>query len=126
MNKAAVYIGTAILGLSLILAACNNPGKAPTETGGEFGGIPVVIGLNGNNYSPAEKTIKAGSSVTFPVSIVHPLRGVGAANPISSTEAITDSNKATIKFDAPGTYEFFCTNHGVGSGLMKGTITVTN
>jgi plastocyanin len=124
MNKVAIFGGSAILGLSLILAACNS---ASTGSTGE---TPVVCGTikttGSNEYDPKACSAKVGQKVIIETSGIHPLKDVTAGGPIDTGEKSADGKTVSVTFTAPGTYSFFCQNHGVGSGLMKGTITVTN
>jgi plastocyanin len=121
MNKAAVFSGTAILGLSLILAACNNDVKPPIDTGGTVT-PPAIVGFK---YVPADVTIKVGSSLKLPGDPGHPLTGE-ATETDSPLKTTTLTSSTDVKFDKAGKFTFHCMIHGVGSGQMKGTITVTN
>jgi plastocyanin len=117
MNKAAVFGGTVILGLSLILAACNTP---PIDTGNTF--TPPAI--SGFTYVPADVTVKVGTEITLPAEAIHPLKGNTAEtdNPIPARSVAA----VKVKFDKVGKFTFFCENHGTATGGMKGTVTVTN
>jgi plastocyanin len=123
-SKMMIWGGTLILGLSLILAACNSPST------GNTGETPVVCSTikttAGNEYDPKACTAKVGQKVIIETSGTHPLKDVTVGGPIDTGEKSTDGKTVSVTFTAPGTYSFFCQNHGVGSGLMKGTITVTN
>jgi plastocyanin len=120
-SKMMLWGGTAILGLSLVLAACNNDVKTPIDTGGT-GTPPAIVGFK---YVPADVTIKAGTSLKLPGDPGQPLTGetTETDSPLKTT---TLTSPTDVKFDKVGTFTFHCTNHGVNGGSMKGTITVTN
>jgi plastocyanin len=123
-SKMMICGGASILGLSLILAACNNT-VPPVDTGGAAVVCPATIQTTGSlTYDPPTCTAKVGQQISIEASGFHPLQGATAGGPIDSTKSSTA--KVTLTFDKAGKFEFFCTNHGVGSGQMKGTITVTN
>jgi plastocyanin len=125
MNKAAVFGGTAILGLSLILAACNNDVKTPIDTGGTSIVCPATIKTTASlTYDPPACTAKVGQQISIEASGVHPLKGATSGGPIDTVTGATST--VTFTVDKVGKLEFFCQNHGVASGGMKGTITVTN
>jgi plastocyanin len=122
MNTVAIFGGTAILGLSLILAACNNATTTPpVDTGGTVT-PPAIVGFR---YVPADVTIKVGTSLKLPGDPDHPLTGetTETDSPLRTT---TLTELKDVKFDKVGTFTFHCTLHGISGGLMKGTVTVTN
>jgi plastocyanin len=122
MNKAAVLGGTVILGLSLILAACNTGTTTPIDTGTTF--IPPAINGANFTYVPANVTIKVGTEITLPAESGHPLKGVTSEvdNPIPATSTAP----VKVTFNKVGVFTFHCQFHGSPTGGMKGTITVTN
>jgi plastocyanin len=129
-NGLAVWGGTSILGLSLILAACNTQ-KVPTETGGEVGGtvactVTVTSGAGGFAYSPDKCTIKAGQKISVVSNGAHPLIGTTPGGPIDSTKTTVPTdpavNTVNITFPTAGTFGFKCNIHS----SMVGTVTVTN
>jgi plastocyanin len=120
-SKMMIWGGVSILSLSLILAACNNDVKTPIDTGGTVT-PPAIVGFK---YVPADVTIKVGSSLKLPGDPNHPLTGE-ATETDSPLKTTTLTSPTDVKFDKAGKFTFHCMIHGVGSGLMKGTITVTN
>jgi plastocyanin len=90
---------------------------------------PVVRMLD-NRYSPADITIPVGGSVTFVGAGRNAHNAVAADGSWSTEQAVGDlemhdGDEATITFDKPGTYTFFCTFHGNAQGQgMAGTLTV--
>lgn len=90
---------------------------------------PVVRMLD-NRFSPSDITIPVGGSVTF-VGAGRNAHNAVAADGSWSTEDVFGSlemhegDEATITFDRPGNYTFFCTFHGNAQGKgMAGTLTV--
>jgi plastocyanin len=118
MNKVAIFGGSVILGLSLILASCN-PGPGPIVDP-----VPNNIAISGFTYVPANVTIKVGTEITLPAETGHPLKGVTteADNPIPATSTAP----VKVTFNKVGTFTFHCQFHGTPTGGMKGTVTVTN
>jgi plastocyanin len=116
-SKMMIWGGASILGLSLILAACNTP---TIDTGNTF--TPPAI--NGFTYVPANVTVKVGTEVTLPAETGHPLKGVTseADNPIPATSTAP----VKVTFNKVGTFTFHCQFHGSPTIGMKGTVTVTN
>lgn len=90
---------------------------------------PVVQMLD-NRYDPTDITIPVGGSVTFVGAGRNAHNAVAADGSWSTGEAfgsleMHDGDEATIIFDQPGTYTFFCTFHGNAQGQgMAGTLTV--
>lgn len=90
---------------------------------------PVVRMLD-NRFSPSDITIPVGGSVTFVGAGRNAHNAVAADGSWSTEKAfgsleMHDGDEATISFDEPGTYAFFCTFHGNAQGQgMAGTLTV--
>ena len=125
MNKVAIFGGTAILGLSLILAACNNDVKTPIETGGTSIVCPATIKTTASlTYDPPACTAKVGQQISIEASGLHPLKGSTLGGPIDTTTAAIKT--VTFTVDKAGKLEFFCEQHGSATTGMKGAITVTN
>jgi plastocyanin len=92
---------------------------------GSTGDITIVQGggspSNGQFYSPANFTVKAGTTVTW-------VNRDSTPHTVTSTNGAFDSGNmdggAVYKFTftSPGTYQYTCTYHA----WMKGTITVTS
>jgi plastocyanin len=81
----------------------------------------VTIEMLDNDYSMAEVRVPVGAEVTFVGAGRNPHNAV-AVDGSWSTEAIFGSlaqmegDAATVTFDRPGDYRFFCTFHGNASG----------
>jgi uncharacterized cupredoxin-like copper-binding protein len=110
---------------------------APAAAGGTAsspstaGGTPQVTikGTDALRFDPATITVKTGQplQVTFQNSgqILHDFTVQdGLAQPVALTEESGKSGTATMTFDKPGTYKFFCSQPGHEAAGMLGTITV--
>jgi plastocyanin len=124
-----VLAGTAIVGLSLFLAACNNPkvpvenpgtGTTPVTTpGGATDVIACTIKTPTYAFTPNECNIKVGDKVSIEGSPLHPVLANAAGGPIDATTRSTVTKIYT--FTSAGKFTFFCTNHS----NMTATINVT-
>ncbi len=83
------------------------------------GGIAESIGIVDFTYAPATVTIQAGQTVAVAATAFHPLR-------VDANAAIECAVDCNLTFLTPGTYGFFCVNHGGPGGIgMAGSVTVT-
>jgi plastocyanin len=108
-------VGALLLGL---LVACNRGG------GDSLVDCSSTIGIVGFAYSPANCQIKAGSSLTIEASEFHPLRGLGANNPIPGNGATTNQTVVFSPNQVGKTFEYECIFHGAAG--MKGSIKVVS
>lgn len=80
-----------------------------------------TITITGNVFTPADMTVKAGSTVRWVNGDDHPHRIEFVNKAFStSTYLLGSSQSASQRFDRPGTYDYDCMIHP----YMKGTITV--
>ena len=90
----------------------------------------VVVEMLDNSFAPSQIEIPVGGSVTFLGAGRAPHNAVAADGSWSTETAVgslvmLDGDTATISFDQPGAYRFFCTFHGTADGGgMAGTIIV--
>jgi plastocyanin len=77
--------------------------------------------ITGNVFTPANMTVKVGSTVRWVNGDTHPHR-IEFVNKAFSSSAylLGSSQSASQRFDRPGTYDYDCMIHP----YMKGTITV--
>ncbi len=108
----------------LLVGACGG------THGGTADGDDVTVQMFDNRFEFTEIAIPVGGSVTFVGAGRAPHNAV-AGDGSWSTETVfgtlnqMDGDAATLTFDEPGIYEFFCTFHGsVDAGGMVGTLTV--
>ena len=80
-----------------------------------------TITISKNTFTPADMTVKAGSTVRWVNGDDHPHR-IEFVNKAfsSSTYLLSSGQSASQKFAHPGTYDYDCMIHP----FMKGTITV--
>ena len=112
----------------LLASAC---ARAPAPAAGA--GLPpeqiTLTGTDDFRFNPSTITLKAGQplQVTFQNSgeILHDFTvQQGLARPITILEDGGKSGTATVTYDKPGTYKFFCSQPGHDQAGMHGTITV--
>ena len=112
---------------ALALVSCGGEGG---EENGAAAGDEVTLKKFDNRFENTEIEIPAGGSVSFVGAGRNPHNAV-AADGSWSTETDFgsleqhDGDLATLTFNTPGTYTFFCTFHGSGNGAgMAGTLVV--
>jgi plastocyanin len=97
-----------------------------TATAGPPSG-PTVQVLN-NRFDPVSVTITAPATVTWNWpggSLDHNVVPDDGSTPASSGALADGPNTYSFTFNTPGTYRYYCANHGgPGGSLMSGTITV--
>lgn len=99
----------------LILAGIAGLAQAPTAAAQ---GIAASIGIDGFTYTPAAVAIQPGQTVAIAATAFHPLR-------VDANAAIACAVDCNVTFLSPGSYDFFCFNHGgPGAVGMAGTVTV--
>lgn len=90
----------------------------------------VTVEMLDNRFQPAEITVTAGTEVTFLGVGRNPHNAVASDSSWSTEDDFGsleqfEGDVATLTFDSPGTYSFFCTFHGNAEGEgMAGTLTV--
>ena len=111
--------------VALVPAACGGGSEGTSVTGQD-----VTVQMFDNRYEYTEIHIPPGGSVTFVGAGRNPHNAV-AADQSWSTEDVFGSleqlegDAATIDFEQPGEYKFFCTFHGNAEGSgMAGTVIV--
>jgi plastocyanin len=78
-----------------------------------------------DDFSPGSVSIAAGESVTFSNGGDRPHTAT-ADDGSFDTGSVDPGSSATVSFDAPGTYRYYCQFHGgPGGSGMSGVITVT-
>lgn len=87
---------------------------------------PVTIEMANFAFQPGDITVPVGTAVTWINKDSGPRHSATAADGSFDTGLLDSDQEATIVFDTPGTYVYYCTLHGSpdGSG-MAATITVT-
>ena len=113
----------------LLLASACAPAPAPAAGAGLPPEQITLTGTDDFRFNPSTITLKAGQplQVTFQNSgeILHDFTvQQGLARPITIMEDGGKSGTATVTYDKPGTYKFFCSQPGHDQAGMHGTITV--
>lgn len=87
---------------------------------------PVTIEMANFAFQPGDITVPVGTAVTWVNKDNGPRHSATASDGSFDTGLLDGGQEATITFDTPGTYVYYCTLHGSpdGSG-MAATITVT-
>jgi uncharacterized cupredoxin-like copper-binding protein len=127
MRKSLLGLAAPIV-LLLVASACA-PSPAPAASAAL---PPQQITLGGTDdfhFNPSIVTVAAGQplQVTFQNGgdIVHDFTAQqGLGKPVTILEQGGQSGRATITYDKPGTYKFFCSQPGHDQLGMHGTITV--
>ncbi|MCB0378579.1 MAG: hypothetical protein KDD33_08815 [Bdellovibrionales bacterium] len=85
------------------------------------GDLSASVATMGRSYTPKCLKVVVGSEVSISASQHHPLAPLpGDGNPIPSTE-----QTASVLFENPGVFGYFCTRHGDTDGTgMAGAIWV--
>jgi plastocyanin len=114
----------ALMGL-LLIASCGGDDASESVSGEE-----VVVEMYDNRYQYTEISIPVGGTVTFVGAGRNPHNAV-AADESWSTEDVFGSleqlegDEATLTYETPGEYVFFCTFHGNAQGDgMAGSLIV--
>jgi plastocyanin len=115
-----------LVSILLIVVACSGSGAEGEAIGGEN----VTVQMFDNRFEYTEINVPVGGTVTFVNAGANPHNAV-EANGEWSTEDVFGSldmfegDEATLTFDTPGEYVFFCTYHGNSEGEgMAGTLIV--
>lgn len=110
-------IPAAIAGLTFIAcASTSTPGTGPAAKA-------AAVSIKGFAFAPATLTVAKGTTVTFKNEDTTKHTVTSGANGTKDgkfDQSLDASAQATVTFDTPGTYEYYCALHAA----MKGTITV--
>lgn len=111
---------------ALAIAACGD-----SNGGGEsIEGQDVVVEMYDNRFQYTEINIPVGGSVTWVGAGRNPHNAVAADGEWSTEEVFgsldqLEGDEATLTYDEPGEYVFFCTYHGNARGSgMAGVLVV--
>ena len=112
----------------LVVSACA-PAAAPAAGAALPPARVTVLGTDDFRMNPSTVTVQAGQplEVTFQNGgeILHDFTAQqGLSKPVTVLEEGGKSGTATITYNKPGTYKFFCSQPGHDQLGMHGTITV--
>src|SRR5215467_3403131 len=113
----------------LLLAAACSPNATPAAGAAVPAEQVTVVGTDDFRMNPSTITVQAGQplDVTFQNGgeILHDFTAQqGLSKPVTILEEGGQSGTATITYNKPGTYKFFCSQPGHDQLGMHGTITV--
>jgi len=113
--------GAFALGILLSATACGGGGEDATGDPATTGGQAETIIIKGWRFTPGNLQVPVGAAVTWmnEDSAVHDAK---ADDTSWETENLRKGASATIAFDEPGEYSYYCTLHP----SMKARITVTD
>lgn len=81
-------------------------------------GIAQSVGIKGFTYTPTVVDIEPGQTVDFTATGFHPLR-------LDDAPEVTCTQDCNVTYTAPGSYGFYCENHGGAAGVgMSGLVQV--
>ncbi|MCL4261988.1 MAG: hypothetical protein KJ069_02175 [Anaerolineae bacterium] len=129
LNMAAFEFFAATGGAPVVAAptAETAPVEAPAPTVTAPIAAAVTIPMANFAYQPTEITVSKGTAVTWVNEDSGPRHSATAADNSFDTGLFDAGEQATLTFNTPGTYVYYCLLHGSpdGSG-MAATITVTD
>jgi plastocyanin len=112
-------IGSA--GLALLLAALAVTGcGGSTEEETAVAGKPRTVNISDYLYSPAALTVQAGTRIVFRNEDTTAHTATSKQSGAFESEPIAPGKSATLTFDQPGTYAYYCVFHP----FMKGKVRV--
>ena len=110
--------------LVTLLAACGSPTTTTPPTLPELATCPSTIVINNFKYESGTCQVAAGATITFvnkePGSVQHTATSRPAAPVAFDTGTLNKNQTATVTFNTPGVYPYYCTLHPD----MKASITV--
>ncbi len=109
------FTRAALTGFFLLTAAVSLRAAAPAAT------PATTINISHFTFTPAQLTVKVGTTVTWTNLDDEPHSVISATEPrILKSQPLDTSGSYSIVFDKPGVYTYFCSLHP----YMQGTVTV--
>ncbi len=115
-------LGSVLVGLALVFAACGGGGGDGASGDGGSGASdlpPNYVLAKGLKFRPDKLTVKVGDEVTFDFDDGSTAHNAVADDKSFDTGVHTEKS-VQVKMDKPGTHKYVCTLHPG----MEGTITV--
>ncbi len=116
----AVRLTRTLTALAALVALAGGCGGGNGDTGSAPSSKAQVVNISDYTYRPANLTVAAGTKITF-------LNRDSTAHTATSkqrgsfdTEPIQPGQHATVTFNEPGTFVYYCVFHP----FMKGTVKV--
>jgi plastocyanin len=109
----------------LILAAC---AAVLVGCGGGDDRTEVTVEMFDNFFEPVDLTVGVGTTVVFDNVGMVPHNAIDVDGGWTTPELVDPEEQASITFDEPGTYTYYCSFHAPAdaSGGMVGTLTVSD
>jgi len=84
-----------------------------------------LLSSGGNHFDPASVVVAAGTTIRFTwVSGFHNVTSTGTPAFATNEDSFNAGHIADVAFPTPGTYRYFCSEHGTPTSGMRGTIVV--
>jgi plastocyanin len=96
--------------------------------GGGDDGTEVTVEMFDNFFEPVDLTVGVGTTVVFDNVGMVPHNAIDVDGGWTTPELVDPEEQASITFDEPGTYTYYCSFHAPSdaSGGMVGTLTVSD
>ena len=104
-----------LLGLGLATLSCSSSTGPNGAT---------IVNVNDNAFSPAAQTVAVGATVEWQWKGSGSHNVTWVTNSGAGNSATQSSGTYSRTFDAAGTYDYYCTNHGTPTTGMHATIVV--
>ncbi len=106
----------------IALTGCGGDGEPTASTAAEAEQSGALeVGITDFKYDPPAVTVAPGTEITFTNSDVAPHTATADEDsPAFDTKTLRRGDSATVTFDEPGTYAYFCRFHA----FMKASIEV--
>lgn len=119
-----------ILAGAMLLAGCSSPDGQAGPQAGPLEVLATSDASHGERFTPAERSIAVGATLTFRVIGTTPHTVDFGDDATSSVAGVSDAHSGNlgagqefrVTFTQPGSYDYFCQYHLPG---MTGTVTVT-
>lgn len=96
-----------------VVDAPPGPPAAAVSCPASIAGMIDAVNPNADNYIPMTRTIRAGGVVRFNVMGEHSVKSNNNYFTVTAT-----SDYPCVKFNVPGTYEFYCLAHGFTGSIV--------
>ena len=124
-----ITLWSLLIVLVLVLAACGGGDATGGDTGGDAGGgsSATIEASDTLKWLPANIEATTGEALTINITggqaLEHNFQWADESA-VALTLAATEDGAVTRTFDAPGTYDFYCTTPGHKEAGMVGAVTV--
>jgi plastocyanin len=112
---------------ALVATACGSDSTTPSGGGDGGGGSPNTVQVSNNTFSPQTITVPAHTTVSWVWSSTargHDIIPTIAGGQPSEPNIQDGPTTYQHTFDTPGTYDYYCNQHGAPGSGMHGTVIV--